>query len=366
MRRPGRLASFAVAWLLGAITAAQAFDHAGLARRTLENHILPGYARLAEATETFAAQSAALCEAPSAAALAKTRKAAREALLAWGRIEHVRFGPITKDKRFDRLMFHPDPRGIGRKQIARVLRRRDPDDIRLAKLAHASVAVQGFSAIDLLLYGKGSVDLANAGQAAGFRCRYVAVLAEALHEIAADTLRDWSGPYRKTWLHPGKGNRAYLKPEEVTQALLRAYVTELEVMRLQRLAPVIGPEGQGATDAADPLLARSGLGADFLIANVEGIRALLSESGFVDPALAQADEERTAAGILESVITDLGFAKRAGETATKTAPDALADKNARAHLAPMLFSLKNAEETGRAALGTLTGAMLGFNSLDGD
>ncbi len=91
-----------------------------------------------------------------------------------------------------------------------------------------------------------------------------------------------------------------------------------------------------------------------------------AESGMGEPALGQGAEGRTAAGSIESVITDLGFAKRAGETATKTAPDALADKNARAHLAPMLFSLKNAEETGRAALGTLTGAMLGFNSLDGD
>jgi len=366
VRRAGRLASFAVAWLLCATAAAQAFDHAGLARRALENHILPGYARLAEATVTFAAQSAALCEAPSAAALAKTRRAARAALLAWGRIEHIRFGPITKDKRFDRLMFHPDPRGIGRKQIARVLRRRDPEDIHLEKLEHASVAVQGFTAIDQLLYGKGSEALAKGGKAAAFRCQYVTALAQALHEIAAATLRDWSGPYRKTWLQPGNGNRAYLKPEEVTQALLRAYVTELEVMRLQRLAPVIGPAGQGATDPADPLLARSGLGADFLIANVEGIRALLSEGGFIDPALAQADEERTAVGVLESVITDLGFAVRAGEAATRTAPDALADKDARAQLAPMLFSLKNAEETGRTALGTLTGAMLGFNSLDGD
>ena len=32
----------------------------------------------------------------------------------------------------------------------------------------------------------------------------------------------------------------------------------------------------------------------------------------------------------------------------------------------MLLALKNAEETGRPALGDLTGQALGFNSLDGD
>ena len=66
------------------------------------------------------------------------------------------------------------------------------------------------------------------------------------------------------------------------------------------------------------------------------------------------------------MATDLGFAIRAGEAAAAMAPDPLADAPARERLAPMLLSLKNAETTGRAALGDLTGQTLGFNSLDGD
>ena len=66
------------------------------------------------------------------------------------------------------------------------------------------------------------------------------------------------------------------------------------------------------------------------------------------------------------MVTDLRFAERAGNSALVVAPDGFANTAARDKLAPMLFSLKNAEETGRAALGELTGLSLGFNALDGD
>jgi uncharacterized protein len=352
--------------LLSGATGAQAFDHEALAQRALDDHILPGYAHFADAAKRFSETSAALCEAPSSQALAKTRSAAKDALLAWGRIEHIRFGPITENQRFDRLLFYPDPRGIARKQIARLLKHQDDHDLDPAKLAHASVAVQGFSALDQLLYGKASAQLAGTGKAGAFRCRYVHALAEAMQEIVGQTLVAWSGPFREIWLHPGPDNPTFLKAEETTQALLRSYVTELEVVRLQRLAPMIGTDGQSADANANPLLAQSGLGMAFVIANVEGIRALLTESGFVDPDFATNKPERTAMGVLGSVVTDLGFALRAGRNAIKAAPDPLASAKARALLPPMMYSLKNAEETGRAALGTLTGSMLGFNSLDGD
>ena len=119
-------------------------------------------------------------------------------------------------------------------------------------------------------------------------------------------------------------------------------------------------------NGAAPLLPHSGLGLPFILAAIEGAREILGPSGFVAADLADTDKERSAVAILGSVATDLGFALRAGEAAVAMAPNPLADDKARARLAPVLLSLKNAEETGRAALGDLTGQSLGFNSLDGD
>jgi hypothetical protein len=356
-------AAFASLIALTCAAPAVAFDHAAAARAAYTRHILPGYERFDSAARAFADRAAALCRDPSPAALQATRDAARAALLAWGHIEHIRFGPITKEHRIDRLLFYPDTRGIAPRQIARLLNHHDDADIAAAKLAQASVAVQGFTAVDYALFGPGSDKLSNSGGAA-FRCRYVSALADGIAKIAAGTLGEWSGAYKATWLEPGGDNATYLSASETSKTLLRAYVTELEAIRLQRLAPMLTAKDGGAR--AHSLFPESGLGLPFILANTEGVRDLLTEGGFTDPALAADEQEQTAMGILESVVTDLGFALRAGNNAMAGPPEGADTADANARLAPLVYSLKNAEETGRSALGALTGQSLGFNSLDGD
>ena len=341
---------------------AVAFDDAALARQAYDGIILPGYARFAETSRAFADQAEALCKSPSPAALDATRAVARAALLAWGHVEPVRFGPITQQQRLERLLFYPDPHGIAGKQTAKLLAKHDAADIEPEKLAGASVAVQGFGAVDAALYGKGAEALAAASPEASFRCRYVHALALDIAQIASETHAAWAGDYKQTWLAPGGSNKTYLTAKETTQALYRAYVTEIEVISAQRLAPALG----GDAKPSGPLLPNSGLGLAFILAGIEGERDILGDKGFLAEDLASSDKERAALAILGSVATDLGFAIRAGEAAAAMAPNALADAQARERLAPMLLSLKNAEETGRAALGDLTGQTLGFNSLDGD
>ncbi len=351
--------------MLGAAgaTAAAAFDDAALGRQSYEKIILPGYAAFDDAARALAERSEALCARPSAAALAAARDAARTALLAFGRIEFVRFGPISQMQRLDRLLFYPDTHGIVGKQTAKLLAKHDDADIDPAKLAGASVAVQGFGALDVALFGLHSEQLADAAPEAAFRCRYVKALAADIAQIASETHAAWMGDYGQLWLHAGDAeNKTYLTNKETTQALYRAYVTQLEIILTQRLATLNGPDAK----QTGPLLPHGGLALPFVLAGIEGERSLLGDNGFTAPDLAQTDKERDAVAMLESVATDLGFALRAGEAAVAIADDPLSDAKARERLAPMLLSLKNAEELGRGSLGTLTGQTLGFNSLDGD
>jgi predicted lipoprotein len=359
-----RTIPLSVALLLAASAPAGAFDDRGAAQRALRHHIRPAYARFDITAQVFVNKTKVLCRSPSPRSLAAARDGARAALLTWGRVEHIRFGPITEEQRFDRLVFYPDPRGIVSRQIDRLLKRQDARALVPERLAGASVGIQGFTAIDRVLFAKGSAALATPSGDA-FRCRYLLALADGVAQIASETLSAWAGPFGRTWLNPGSGNGAFLSAKEPTQALFRAYVTELAVVRLQRLVPMLGgaPKSGGP---APPLFPNGRLALPYLLANIEGTRALLVESGFTDPAFAGGEKERAAMQQLASVVTDLGFAQRAGEAALAASPDAFADAQARARLAPMLYSLKNAEETGRAALAALTGASLGFNSLDGD
>ncbi len=345
---------------------AGAVDDAELAHAAYTKIVLPGYARFDLAARAFADQAEALCRHPSATALVETRAAARAALLAWGRIEPLRFGPIANRQRLDRLLFYPDANGIVERQTRRLLAKHDESALDPEKLAGASVAVQGFAAVDVVLYGTGADALAKGGKPdVAFRCRYLRALARGIADIARDAHAEWVGDYGRAWLHPGAANKTYLTSRETTGALYRAYVTELEVIRLQRLAPLLGGATKAAAPAA-PLLAHSGLGLDFILAAIAGERELLGESGFLAPHLPGDDKERAAIAVLGSVATDLGFAARAGEAALALSAHPLSDPKARERLTPMLSSLKNAEDTGRAALGELTGQALGFNSLDGD
>lgn len=359
-RRLVRRAAISLGVLLGAVTPALAFDDSALARQAYDKIILPGYARFASSAQALADEAKTLCTNPSEEALSATRTAARTALLAWGRIEPLRFGPITLKQRADRLLFYPDAHGIVAKQTAKLLARRDDADIDPDKLAGASVAVQGFGALDIALFGGGAEALAT--PEGDFRCRYVRALALDIAVTARDVYGEWQGEFGRLWLQPGTDNRTFLTPKETTQALYRAYVTQLEVLRLQRLATLDGASAKPGT----PLLPNSRLALPFILAGIEGQRDIVGEGGFLADDLASTDVESGAIAILGSVATDLGFAMRAGEAALAMAPDPLSDPAARARLTPMLLSLKNAETVGRAALGELTGQALGFNSLDGD
>ena len=252
LRRGARGCALLVVMLAASLAArpAAAFDDAALARQAYDGIILPGYARFDDAARAFVAKTEALCKSPSQAALDDTRAAARAALLAWGRIEPLRFGPMMQKQRFDRLLFYPDQHGIVAKQTAKLLAKRDDADIEAEKLAGASVAVQGFGAVDAVLYGHGSDTLASSTPEASFRCRYVHALAVDIAQIAAETHAEWAGDYKQEWLQPGAGNKTYLSPKETTQALYRAYATEIEVLRAQRLAPAL----KDAVNGAAPLL----------------------------------------------------------------------------------------------------------------
>ena len=161
--------------LLGAIALpAQAFDHEGLARRALERHIIPGYQRLAAAAAVQTAALTAACNAPDLERLDAARTSFKDALTAWGRIEHVRFGPIAEQNRYDAMIFWPDPRGIARRQIARVLAQQDADALSPQVLAGKSVAIQGFSALDVVLFGSGSEDYRPAGDGRALSLRLCA------------------------------------------------------------------------------------------------------------------------------------------------------------------------------------------------
>src|SRR5690606_22737995 len=89
---------------------------------------------------------------------------------AWSRIELYRFGPLMAQNRSDRILFWPDRKGIALRQVQAILADKDEAALAPETLARKSVAVQGLGALEFVLHGTGSEDLATPDGA--FRCDY--------------------------------------------------------------------------------------------------------------------------------------------------------------------------------------------------
>jgi uncharacterized protein len=272
------------------------------------------------------------------------------------------------DKRQERLMFWPDTKGLARRQVEAALQKAD-ETLFDQRLAGKSVALQGFTALDIVLFGHGSDDL-RSSQPDAPRCKYARALADNIGAIAKAAVAGWSNDgegFALIWLTPGADNKTYLSETERTQALLQSYLTGIEQARNQRLVGPLGMQKVGAK-ALTPMLVNSGLAVAYLKANVEGLKSLLVDGGFLarqtDPPVIDPVKGETT--VLGSIADELKSASQSATEADTLSKEPFKDEAARQKLIAMGFPLKNAYETGGRTIAEEANITLGFNSLDGD
>jgi predicted lipoprotein len=255
-----------------------------------------------------------------------------------------------------------------RKQVAAILETADETAFD-QRLAGKSVAVQGFSALDAVLYGPGSQDLEGSAAAESPRCRFTQSLARNIASIAKATSEDWTagGNFENTWLQPSSANTMYLTPKETTQALLQSYVIGLELLRDTRLRGQLGLQKAGGKPL-EQMFPNSGLALPYLQANIEGLKSLLSDGGFItrqaEPPITDPDKQIMT--VLGSINDELTRAIENAVSAGKLSPTPFKDNAAREKLVAMGFPLKNAYATGGQTIADQASITMGFSALDGD
>ena len=349
-------------------------DHAAIAKASLTEVIRPGYAAFAAATGSLDDKVAALCKQPSAAALQDTKDAFAGAVDAWSKLEIFRFGPITQDRRYERLFFWPDPKGIGLRQVQDALAKRDEDLTLPHELAAKSVALQGLPALEYLLYGDGAealtetdrvVDggepLPKIGGAGAFRCGFASSIATNVDRIAKNVVEGWrqGSDYEKAFIGPAPENALYHTPKEVTLELFKSFASGIELVRDEKLGKPLG-----ATSAeAKPKLAafwRSDLAFANMIGNLGGVSLLFSKGGFA--GVVDADTP----GVSDSILFDLNHAIEVLRGMTKPFAEVASDKELRAKLEAVRVELKSAGQTAGDIIARSAGLTFGFNAMDGD
>ncbi|MGL5012284.1 MAG: imelysin family protein [Paracoccaceae bacterium] len=270
-------------------TAAPAFADVETA---LTEHILPGYAAFADATEALAEKAAATCDA---AALRPEWNAAYDA---WLGIAHIRLGPVEDEGRGLAIAFWPDPKGLGAKQQAAMIAAQDPMGLDAAAFAEASVAVRGLTGLERLLFAEPAIS----GE---YSCALMATTAADLAEMAGAVEAGWQGGFAEVLRVPGGENARFLTDTEVRQAMFTQLITGIEFVKDSRIARPLG-----TFDAPRPERAEARLSGRAGRNIVLSLTALRDYARALDPAAERTEAAfdlaiRTAAALPDPTLASI-------------------------------------------------------------
>jgi uncharacterized protein len=362
MRYPFRTVLFAAVLVCTGLVPVRAeTDHGAIARAALTEVIRPGYDDLAAKTAILKKAADALCAQPSQTALEATKDAFSATVESWSKVEIFRFGPINKDHRHERLFFWPDPKGIGLRQVRTALAEKDESVLLTDTLVGKSVALQGLSALEYLLYGDGADTLAKGAEEIGFRCGFAASIAENVDRIAGAVAEEWreGAEASKIFLSPGPNDPLYRAPKDVTLELFKAFTSGIELVRDQKLGKPLGVSSKRAR----PRLAafwRSGLTFPNMAGNLEGVRALFATGGFAGVVAAESP------GVEKSVLFDLDRVISILAAVDQPIAEMVRDQAQRNKLEALRVALRSARETAAAMIARGADLSFGFNAMDGD
>ncbi|WP_227267825.1 imelysin family protein [Roseobacter weihaiensis] len=318
-----------------ASTAAQAVDISA----AVDEHILPGYAGLAEKSRQLHAAAEAECRPESPALLA----AYGEAFDAWVRISHLRFGPSEQNNRAFALAFWPDPRGATPKALARLMAVGQGSLGTLDTFQTVSIAARGFYAMEFLLFDAQF----RAAEDAETRCALVQLLAADIADTSADILAAWQDSYADLMRNAGS-NDIYRSEAEAAQQLFTAASTGLEFTSQVRLGRPMGSFERPRPNRAEAR--RSGRSLRHVVLSLEGTRDLV---GHLSDDDAQIDAAFAAAIARAGVLDDPVFA-------------GVADIQGRLRVEVLQQSVETIRQVIAQDLAPRLGIAAGFNALDGD
>lgn len=336
------------------LTSAQVVENA------VSGVIQPGYERLAGEAEITHESIAELCAEPTKANLQYARAAFASLVGAFGRIESIRFGPVLKDNRIDRLLFWPDRRGIGLRQVQAAIATGDQTVTAPETLAIKSVALQGLGALEFILYGAGAKDL-QAMPTRGFRCRFALAVAARIHQTAKETANDWADDagisYHLT--NPGPKNPLYRNEMEALAELISVFVHGYESIRDVKLAPLTGSNGK-APKPKLAMLRRSSLTFAMLAANFDGLRHLFEVSGI---GLLMPKDQQSHAG---SALFEFRNAARVISEITLPVMEATKDPSQGGKIRYLAILTRSLQKITVESIVPALGITVGFSALDGD
>ncbi len=326
----------------------------------IDGAIRPGYAAFADAADEANEAMSDLCKLPAGGNLEGAREAFAELVRTWSRIEFVQFGPVMEDNRGARILFFPDRRGIGLKQVQAILSDKDESAASQTELADKSVAVQGLGALEYVLYGTGAETLATAE--GDFRCRFGEAITANVAKIAEAVSAEWDaddGGIVTRMTDPKASDPAYRTADDSLKEIVGVFINGFEAIRDLRLKPAMG-ESEKAAKPKLFLFHRSELALASLRANFAGMKDLFTASN-VGSLLPEAH-----AYLKDSILFEFENADMALGKLSPPLSEVVGDTSKRQNLTYLLIVTDSLQSQFAGQLSPLLGLSAGFSALDGD
>jgi len=345
---------------LALLFASQAsFSYAdALVDRVIDQFIVPGYTHFQEQAVAQQSTLQNLCTQPSTENLDAARTQFGQLVEGWAGIEMVRFGPVIDDNRIDRILFWPDRKSTGLKQIQRAIYNEDQTVLALDSLTQKSVALQGVNALEFILFGTNAYE--QLATEDGFRCRYGLAVSAAMTEVASQLVTAWTADQGVPLelRHPEPTNDHYRSIAEAKAEIVAVLAHGPGIIFDTRLKNYLGSEQSKAKPKA-ALFWRSGLTFKSMQANARSLGKLATIASFND----ELHEDKH--WIADSYVFETKNAVRATSLDDVAVLDAVISKS-RSKLTYLEVVLASLSDIAGTDLAAALGLSTGFSSLDGD
>jgi len=319
-----------------------------------------------EATEELTEEFTDFCADPDDDGLEDTQTAFHAAMDIWQEIQPWRMGPLVANGRDQHIEYWPDKHGTAARQFRKLMFDKPAAYTDPEKLAGASAALQGFPALEEVLFADDHGDqMISADEDGVFLCQYGTAIATNLGRLSAELQAEWPA-FATAMENAGPDSIDYPSAKFAATDLYRALHEGLLIISTQKLSRPLGENAEDAraSRAENPLAGRS-------LRNIE--HNLIGLFAIYDGTWGDVGEEgKGLAALIDNNLLDRSF-----KLNWQTVGDAVAD------LPPSVAKLLD-QPDGYAVLSDFKGqieflTMLvendvggntqlggGFNALDGD
>lgn len=329
----------------------------------LADYVRPGYQAFENAAHELEGSVEALCAVPSQQTLKGAQSRFRTAVARWAAVEWWRIGPVMSVNRLERVLFYPDRKGTGRKQVIAALAKRDQTLLSASSLAGGSVAVQGLGALDYLLFGEGSDALS--GPDMPYRCGFARAVSVNLANLAGEIVAGWKKgtPLAVLFTEPAVNNPLFRTDREALTILLGQMIHGLEALRDIRLGAFLDRKDPPRDRPRSALAWRSRATLYSIAEGLGGLKLLFTRSRI--ERVVEAIQPRL--GDMVRFEFDQAIATaRALDAQNKTLAQLLANRETRAKLVYLDYAIATIITRLDAEFAPAAGLTVGFCFGDGD